>query len=113
MEQAADSRAGVVVADVANDDCCRGGPAAEQLIWVDTAAAALAGWRSGDWVLVESAASPPLRQVARVEGVAVAERPQVGASGAAAASAVRISRLLASGMRAEMHQIAWMYKESF
>lgn len=85
----------MVVADVANDDCCRGGPAAEQLIWVDTAAAALAGWRSGDWVLVESAASPPLRQVARVEGVAVAERPQVGASGAAAASAVRISRLLA------------------
>lgn len=84
-----------VVEKIAHDDSFCGGLGPELLIWLDTSCPA-ADWRAGDLVLVESAAVPLLRQVARVERGAARETSRLPASEIVGkGSAVCISRLLA------------------
>ena len=84
-----------VVEKIAQDDSFCGGLGPELLIWLDISCPA-ADWRAGDLVLVESAAVPPLRQVARVERSIARETSHRPASeNVGKGSAVCISRLLA------------------
>eukprot|EP01043_Picozoa_sp_COSAG02_P028145 COSAG02_NODE_1692_length_11293_cov_12.853940_4_plen_893_part_00 len=84
-----------VVDEIAPDDIFCGGPGAEALVWLDTSCTA-ASWRAGDFVLVESATVPLMRQVARVERrVAHSKGRRTAAQSVDEVSGVCISRLLA------------------